>query len=314
MGNVQQRCRGAFRRPFELDRPEAIYLPNETISGRVRCSKNTDASLVLIGVIYYKRRRKTGMEKCQIRFLNSSMPLTSSKSKESFQLQLDNGLPPSLNDRRVYPRIVYSINLIRAKSPDQVEYSLPIRVCPRAHIDRPLLLTPLYFGPVENQHSGVKLEIKVNRAVFTFDDMIQIYYELQNPRQVELEKVQISLGIYHSIDSHAWQKDLCHGIENFLHAPLQTRLIRNKVLLNIPKKTYLPPTYRFQYGRGNDRTSFNLSIDYKIQFRIYFAATGQLWQVDVPIVLCTHASEQTEMDAGIMSPPSEIDANAVSCS
>jgi hypothetical protein len=173
--------------------------------------------------------------------------------------------------------------------------SIPIRICPRTQIDRPLLLTSLFFGPVENQSSGIKLEIKINRAVFTFDDIIQIYYELQNPNQESINKIEISLGIYYLIDSNVSQEDVCTGVETISNTSLTNKLIRNKVLLNIPNKIYLPPTYKFQYGREGDLSSFHLTIEYKIQFKIYFGETESLWQVDIPVVLCNDKLESTEI-------------------
>jgi hypothetical protein len=296
MGNLQQQCRGIATNHLELDRPQAIYLPNETVSGTVSYLKHINACVLLTGIINFKKRKRNRLEKYQIKFFSTEFDLSaSSNTKQNFQLSLDNHLPPSFNDINTYPNISYSINLIYKKRQDHIQASIPIRVCPRTTIDRPLLLTPLFFGPIENQSSGIKLEVKVNRAVFTFDDMIQIYYELQNPHQEFLHKTEISLGVYYLIESNVWQEDICHGIENFCNISSRNKLIRNKVLLNIPNKIYLPPTYKFQYGHVGDSSSFNLTIDYKIQFKIFFGDTESLWQVDIPIVLCNEKLEQTDL-------------------
>jgi hypothetical protein len=295
MGNLQQQCRGVVHNRIELDRPHAIYSPNEIVSGTVSYLKHLNTCIVLTGMLYFKKRKRNGLEKCQIRFCSIEFNLSSSsRIKQNFQIQLDDHLPPSFNDIDTYPNISYSINLIYNKSKDHIQTSIPIRVCPRIPIDRPLLLTPLFFGPLENQLSGIKLEIKVNRAVFTFDDVIQIYYELQNPNQEYIHKIEISLGIYYLIESNIHQEDLCNGIENFSNISSTNKLIRKKVLLNLPNKIYLPPTYKFQYGREGDPSSFNLTIDYKIQFKIYFGNSESLWQVDIPIVLCNEKLESTE--------------------
>jgi hypothetical protein len=307
MGNLQQQCRGITNNRLELDRPNAVYLPNETISGTISYSKHTNASVLLSGAIHFKKRKKNGLEKCRIIFFTTEFDLfLSSNRKQNFQLHLDEHLPPSFNDIDTYPNVSYSISLIHKKSKDQIYSSIPIRVCPRVQIDRPLLLTPLFFGPVENQLTGIKLEVKVNRAIFTFDDIIQIYYELQNPNEEFILKTEISLGVYYIIESNVCQEDLCNGIENFSTISTKRKLIRNKVLLHIPKKNYLPPTYKFQYGREGDQSSFNLVIDYKIQFKVYLDNTDNLWQVDIPIVLCNDTLEQTE----IVDEKTEIDMNA----
>lgn len=297
MGNLQKQCRGIPDNRLELDRPQAIYLPNDTITGTVSYLKHTNVCVQLIGIIYFKKRKRNGLEKCQIKFFSTEFNLSSSshKKKQNFQLHLDDQLPPSFNDINTYPNITYSINLIYKKTKDQIHMSIPIRICPRTQIDRPLLLTSLFFGPVENQSSGIKLEIKINRAVFTFDDIIQIYYELQNPNQESINKIEISLGIYYLIDSNVSQEDVCTGVETISNTSLTNKLIRNKVLLNIPNKIYLPPTYKFQYGREGDLSSFHLTIEYKIQFKIYFGETESLWQVDIPIVLCNDKLESTEI-------------------
>jgi len=296
MGNLQQQCLGVNNNRIEVDRPQAVYLPNEIVSGTISHLKHPNACVLLTGIIYFKKRKRNGLEKSQIRFFSTESNLVlSSNKKQNFQLQLDNHLPPSFNDIDTYPNISYSINLIDKKSKDHIYTSIPIRVCPRIQIDRPLLLTPLFFGPIENQLSGIKLEVKLNRAVFTFDDVIQIYYELQNPNQEYIHKTEISLGIYYLIESNVSQEDLCNGIENFCNISSKDKLIRKKVLLKIPNKIYLPPTYKFQYGREGDQSSFNLTIDYKIQFQISWGKTESLWQVDIPIVLCNDKLEKTEI-------------------
>ncbi|CAF1042680.1 unnamed protein product [Adineta steineri] len=295
MGNVHQQCRGITNNSLELDRVNAIYEPNEIISGTVSSLKHTNASIVLSGIIYFKKRKKTHMEKCRIIFFTSEYNLSfKSNKKEKFQIQLAENLPPSFTTIDTYPNISYSVNLIYKKSKDQIQTSIPIRVYPRICIDRPLLLTPLFFGPVENYDTGIKLEVKLNRAIFTLDDIIQIYYELQNPSQTYIHKTEISLGIYYNIELNVWQEDVCNGIENFNNISSNNKLIRNKALLNIPNKIYLPPTFKFRYGGEKDQSSFDLTIEYKIQFKIYFGTEESLWQVDIPIVLCNNIIEKEE--------------------
>ncbi|CAF3699029.1 unnamed protein product [Rotaria sp. Silwood1] len=296
MGNIQQHCRGITNDLLELDRPGAIYLPNDTVSGSILYNKTTKASIVLTGIIYFKKRKRKSLEKCQIKFFSTEFNLISSlNKKQNFQLHLDDHLPPSFNDIHTYPNITYTINLIiNKKSKNEILSSIPICVCPRVYIDRPLLLTPLFFGPIENHISGIKLEVKINRAIFTFNDIIQIFYEMQNPNQSNIYNIQITLGIYYIIESNVWQKDLCNAAENFNNMASNNKLIRNKALINIPHKIYLPPTFKFKYGLDNDSSSFNLEIEYKIHFKVYFEHTENLWQVDVPIMICNDTIEQTE--------------------
>ncbi|CAF3984418.1 unnamed protein product [Rotaria sordida] len=296
MGNIQHHCPGINNDLLELDRPGAIYLPNDTISGSVLYTKKTNASILLTGIIYFKKRKKKTLEKCQIKFFSTEFNLNSSlKVKQNFKLHLDDHLPPSFNDINTYPNITYSINLIiYKKSKDEILSSIPISVCPHVYLDRPLLLTPLFFGPIENHISGIKLEVKINRAIFTFNDTIQIFYEIQNPNQQHIYNIQISLGIYYVIESNVWQEDVCNGAENSNNITSNNKLIRNKALLNIPNKIYLPPTFKFQYRPENDPSSFNLEIDYKIHFKVYLENMENLWQVDVPIIICNDTIEQTE--------------------
>lgn len=285
MGNLQAQCRGKTYNQIELDRHQSIYLPNETISGHVSYLNATNASLVLNGIISFRKRKRNGLEKVQITFFTVEHPLTS-HSKQTFQLKLDEHLPPTFNDMNAYPNVTYTISLLSGKSKRQTLVSIPISVCPRTTIDRPLLLTPLFFGPIENESTSLKLEVKINRAVFTFDDLIQIFYELQNPKQILIVKTEISLGIYYTIQTNVYQNDISTGFENSSNSSSRNKLIRNKVLLNIPHKIYLPPTFKFQYGHENDNLTFHLDIDYKIQFKIFFGDSNSLWQVDIPIVLC----------------------------
>ena len=293
MGNWQQRYQNGANRPgLELDRCEAIYYPDETISGTLSNSRQDQASVVLIGTIYFKKGRKNKGEKCYIRFISFEFNLTSSSdSKQKFEFLLNEHLPPSFNNKKICPSISYSINLTSKSTPNQIDRSIPVRIYPRMSVDRPLLLTPLFFGPVENHHSGMRLEIKVNRAVFTFDDLIEIFYELQNPQEVDIHQIQISLGVYYLINSRVWHEDLCNGLESYESSSLKSKLIRNRALLKIPNKIDLPPTYQFQFGRAGDRSSFNLNIEYKIQFKVFLENADNIWQVDIPIVLCNRADD-----------------------
>ena len=323
MGNLQRQCRGVDHDRLELDRPEGIYLTNEIISGTVSYIKQANACIQLIGIIYFKKRKRNGLEKCTITFFSTEFNLIStSKTKQTFQLHLDDHLPPSFNDKDTCPNISYSINLIYKNSKNQIHSSIPIRVSPLVQIDRPLLLTPLFFGPVDNEKSGIKLEIKLNRSVFTYNDTVEIYYELQNPNQEYIHQIQTSLGVYYLIESNVYQEDLCNGIENFNNISSKNKLIRNKALLNIPNKIYLPPTFQFKYGQEGDQSSFNLNIDYKIQFKIYLGQPENLWQVDVPIVLCnsllgqndiaSHSCvEQSDTKTEFISESSETDINVI---
>ncbi|CAF4330155.1 unnamed protein product, partial [Rotaria sordida] len=52
MGNIQHHCRGKNNDLLELDRPGAIYLPNDTISGSVLYTKKTKSAILLTGIIY----------------------------------------------------------------------------------------------------------------------------------------------------------------------------------------------------------------------------------------------------------------------
>ncbi|UJR31821.1 hypothetical protein I4U23_019298 [Adineta vaga] len=302
MGNLQQQCRGIGNTQLELNRHDAIYVPNELITGTVSYLKHTNAFIVLTGIIYFKKRKKTGVEKCEIKFLAKEFPLNSHLNKiQNFQLQLDDQLPPSFNEPDTYPNVSYTLQLVYKKSKDQIQSSIPIRICPRVQIDRPLLLTPLFFGPIENHQTGIKLDVKISRAIFTFDDIIHIFYELQNSNQEYIHKTEVSLGIYYTIESNVTQEDVSNGIGNFENISSQNKLIRNKVLLNIPNKIYLPPTYRFQYGREGDQSSFNLAIDYKIHFKVYLGKEQILWQVDIPIVLCNDTIEKKDEEMEIES-------------
>ena len=286
MGNHLD-CASVIHRHVELDRPEGIYSANEVVSGTVSNLRARNASIVLTGVIHLQKKNKKSVERHQIQFFSGESALQSSSDGQySFQLQLREGLPPSFHRLATFPNVFYSIDLIDAASKKRLGRSVPIRVCPRVQIDQPLLRAPLYFGPVGNHVTGMKLEVKLNRAVFTFDDLIHLYYELQNPSEVYVHRMQVSLGVYYSAESNVWQEDVSSGMENLPMHGWTNKLRRNKVVLSIPEKIHLPPTFDYKHGHEGESTAFHLKIEYKIQFQVYLTEQEDLWQVDVPIVLC----------------------------
>jgi hypothetical protein len=297
MGNQQQQQRSVTHHYIDLDRPEAIYLPNDIVSGSVSNLKNRKSFILLTGIIHFKKTKKKHLENCEITFFSTKFPLiSSSTTKQNFQLHLNEHLPPSFNNLNILPNISYSINLVYEKSKSRIYSSIPIRVCPLVQIDQPLLLTPLLFGPIENLNFHTKLNIKANRSVFQFGDVIQIYYELQNPHEEYIRNIEVSLGIYYLVESNVYQEDISNSIENLKNISSNQKLIRNKVLLNIPNKIYLPPTFKYKYDQKDDQSLFHLTIDYKIQFKIYLGNPENLWQVDVPIILCNTLLGQTDKE------------------
>ena len=274
-------------RSIALDRPDGIYSLNDVVSGKVSHLRVSEASIVLTGVVHVKKQHKKRVERRRILFFSTECPLNPSPNgQHCFQLHLREDLPPSSNRVNTIPNVSYSIGLIFKTSQKRLDRPLAIRICPRVQVNRPLLCAPLFFGPVENQETRIKLEVKLDRAVFTFDDLIHLYYELRNPSEVYIHRMQVSLGVYYSVDSNVCQEDVSFGMENLPIVSWKGKLRRNKVLLNIPEKIYLPPTFDYKHGHDGDSEGFHLTIDYKIQFKIYLSEKDDLWQVDVPIVLC----------------------------
>ena len=285
MGNQQQG-------DIALDRSEGIYLPNDTVSGNVLCSKRTQAYILLTGTVYYEKRKKKTLEYCEVIFFSAKCQLIpSSCSKQCFQIRLDENLPPSFNNSTNLPRISYSINLIYSGSKDRIHFSRPIRVCPRIQIDQPFRLKPFHFGPIDNLIYGTIFEVVLNRSAFKCTDSIEIYYELQNPNEEYIDTIDVSLGAYYLVESNVWQKDLSHSVDQNKNILSKEKLIRSKVSLSIPHRTYLPPSFQYKYNCDDKQSLFKLTIDYKVQFRIYLGNSESLWQVDVPIVLYNEKSE-----------------------
>ncbi|CAF4812448.1 unnamed protein product [Rotaria socialis] len=153
MGNFQSQCRCvAIRRSacqdsreksvaadvLEIDRPGAIYLPNDTISSTVLSHKNVNASTFSTDIIYFKKYKKNNLEKCQIQFFSTEYDLIlTSNTKQYFKLRLDDHLPPSLNHVKTNPNISYSVNLIHKNSQDKIRCSIPIHVLPYVKLDLP---------------------------------------------------------------------------------------------------------------------------------------------------------------------------------
>ncbi|UJR14884.1 hypothetical protein I4U23_001868 [Adineta vaga] len=304
MGNIQQH----HRHQIELQHPDAIYLPNDIVCGTITNVIKDDLLIILIGTVRFKKHKKKQIEYREIIFFSSTFPLNaSSSSTQTFQLPLNEHLPPSFNQSNIFPQISYSLNLIYQTSKDRIYSSLPLRICPRLQIDQPSLLTPFIFGPIDNHNYGTKLQIKVNRSAFKFGDTIVIFYELQNPLEKLIQTVDVSLGIYYLVESNIHQEDVKNTIDNVNVIDSKPKLIRHKVLLRIPEEIYLPPTFKFKYDQDGERSQFNLTIEYKIQLKIYLRNPENLWQVDVPIVLCNELIEQTKRETEEVSSDCETD-------
>lgn len=289
--DVQLPHNGLIHHHIELDRSDGIYLPNEIVSGSVMHMKKRRAYVTLTGIVYFEKHRRTGVENCRITFYSAQFDLIPSLAKQSFEFQLSEYLPPTFNDLSIIPNITYTVNLIYRKSKDEIFFSIPIRVCPLIQIDQPVLFSPLTFGPIDNPNYGTKLEVKLDRTAFTFNDNIEVYYELQNPMQEDIYKININLAAYYLVESNIREQDI---INNRNDTPSKDQLIKNKISLKIPSKIYLPPTFKYTYEQGNDEAVFHLTIDYKIQIQIYLSHRNNLWQVDVPIILCNELIGQTE--------------------
>lgn len=286
--DLEHHHNGLIHHHLELDRSEHNYLPNEIVSGHVLHTKRRRGYVSLTGTINFEKHKRSGTQNCQIVFYSARFDLIPSITKRQiFQFQLNEHLPPSFNNLDIIPNISYSVNLIYRKSSDEIYFSIPIRVCPIVKIDQPILLSPLFFGPIENTNYNTKLEVKLNRTAFTFNDTIQINYELQNPNECEITKIHINLGAYYLIESNIRQDNI---INNSNSTSTKDKLIKNEILLKIPNDIYLPPTFKYTHNEE----LFHLTIDYKIQFQIYLENSNNLWEIDVPIILCHELIEAKE--------------------
>ena len=220
-------------------------------------------------------------------FFRQEYPLKSAmKGKQSFRFHLDEHLPASFHQLDTLPNLSYSINLIDQNSKTHLIDSIPIHLCPRLQIDQPLLLVPLFFGPIVHHEYRTKLEVKLNRTAYTFHDFIQLFYELKNPRNEYIDDIDITLGIFYRVESNVHQEDIADGVHgNGTTQSTTAKLIRNKVFMDIPHEHYFPPTWHTRYHRQNDGKSLDLDVDYKIQIKIYITKERKLWQVDIPIVI-----------------------------
>ena len=262
---------------FDLDRPDRTYFTDETISGRVSSENSTRTSIVLIGKAFWRKSNFRTLE-----FYRNEFPLKSSiKTNENFRFRLNENLPPSFHRFGIFPNVFYSINFVDRTSKSRVISSIPIRICPRLRIDRVLSFYPFLFGPIENNEFNLKLNVKINRAAFTFDDSIRFSYELKNSRRKQIDRIETNLSIVYRVETDVYQEKLADAMENRdKFRRTKSKRIRNENFLQIPTGFYLPPTFS-QYF--NEKI-FETSVQYQIQIKIYFDESN-LWQINVPIVI-----------------------------
>lgn len=256
---------------INVDRSDLPDFTNEIISGTVDINITkkklifTEVYLQLMGAIGYSTAEVVsdtdGNTRTEIQY--SRKPICSKKvhfegspegeekltlyrGKHSwpFQIHLPDHLPPSINLSQTNPNVAYYLHVI-IKKPwyhKDVGYFKSIKIYPRiTTLNNSYLLQAIQFKNICPK--DITLQGSFNKTAHLPSESIDILYSIENPRQVLIESIELSLMQMVSIETESNSvrlfKTPLPNIINF-----QNKFINDRFSFTIPSEL-LPPSYKF---------------------------------------------------------------------
>jgi hypothetical protein len=298
---------------INLDRVNSFYFTDEIISGTARLHvaegkiRADKIFIMLIGEIGYTTTQtvSNGDDQTTIQIQYHDIPFHSAKiilvrpklgQKElvfsqgqyswPFQIPLTNQLPPSINEPHLYPHVKYYLQVVIDKpwyrpNTKETKY-LTVYPCVNL-LENPQCLSSSIF---ENQNrKDITLKCTLNKTGYVPGEIINIKLEIENPRKVLIQRIDISMLQSYRIgqgshDNNVFQTTL----PNIMCS--KDEQIEETHNITIPS-IKLPPSYQFQ----SETQKFPFVNNYyKLRFTAIVEGMFTNFHVDVPITLGTETN------------------------
>jgi hypothetical protein len=256
---------------IHFDRKDLFYLTDETVSGRVDMSSNkgdikaTAVHVFLDGELGYKTKKSvrnaqgnthTQTSYHHVTIFSSKIVLASMQQGQTelilntanntwpFQFKLPSQLPPSCNLPGTYPNIRYLIKFVieRSGCKPNVAVLRYFTVFPRAssiNVAPDLISEPV----TKTNRKDVTLKATLNKANYLPGEIISVKLEIENPKLVVIEQLDISIYRNFRVSSDHQQCLLNRvTIPSIINSNEQRRV--ENCSISIPDGL-LPPSYSY---------------------------------------------------------------------
>ncbi|CAF1101165.1 unnamed protein product [Adineta steineri] len=292
---------------FNFDRAKPLFAAGEIISGTVQLNVKDDSlkvneiDLQLIGATGYSTRSTDGNQHSRtnyhyVRFFATqyvfALPnggereLTYSNGQYSwpFQIQLPDQIPPTMNLPRLYPHVRYYLQLAINKGGQKrkIGEEKYITVFPRVSLSQqvPNYMTATMFG--NHNRKDITVKGTLNKTGFVPGEMIQGTLEIENPNQILIKQVDLSINGTYNIQMQEAHFKVNTGTVQGIAQRKGERMVE-KFEIMIPDKT-LSPSYQFRGGQNNAAAA---TCSYMLKFEIKAAGVFTNFEILVPFILGT---------------------------
>ena len=200
-----------------------------------------------------------------------------------FQIPLSNHLPPTFHHPQSYPHVRYYLQVVIDKPwyKTNIKETRYLTVYPRVNLlHNPQCLQPTIFG--NHNRKDIALKGTLNKIGYVPGESIHIKLEIENPRRVLIECIDVSMFQTHRI-----------GVNSNGYTIFKTTLPRiinlkdeqiNETFSITLRSVRIPPSYQFQGGIERVAVVF---IGYMLKFAVKVEGIFTNFNIDVPVILGT---------------------------
>jgi hypothetical protein len=294
---------------INLDRNDLFYFTNDIISGKVNINiqeEKLEAKkffLMFIGEIGYTTTSEmsygvslvTHTDYDHISFYSIKIPFGKSQHEEkefilykgnyswSFQIPLNNSLPPSINKPESFPHVRYYLEVIIDTpwyKPQQWEKKY-LTIFP--HIN--LLYNPQYLKSSTFRNSNrqdIHLTGTINKLGYVPDEPINLSLEIHNPQKVLIKHINLTMFQLYRINTNDRTNILFQTVLPKIFN-LKDEKINETFSILIPSNP-IPPTYQL---RGKFKASIAVNLSYVLRLTVKVEGIFTNFYVDIPIIIGT---------------------------
>jgi len=298
---------------IKLDHPKPCFFAGETVSGTVFVnikSKQVKVKNVFIelqGEIGYISTRSdvqqdgpstTETVYNAIPFFNAKAILESREKGQKelvfcagryswpFEFILPCQIPPSLNQPTDYPHVRYFVKFVMGKSWYKLDLSqvLYLFVYPRVNLSHnPHHLMRLTYE--SRNKKNIRVKVNLTRYGYLPGEPITGRFEIENPQQIELNYILLTLIQYYRIKREVYALKIFETpMPNVVNRT--DKLIMQNFSVMIPSQQ-LPPSYSYSNGLG-----FKANVENSYYLKINVIAEDVLTdlEIEIPITIGTESN------------------------